>query len=318
MYYIGIDVGGTNLVAGLVDADGRIRDKASRPVPRDMTARQFGGYLVELAEQVCEKTGTPKDQIEAVGIGLPGAVDNQAGLFVHNPNMPFSDRNVPLREMFQAVWNVPVYLGNDANCAAIGEYWAGAAKGCDPAVVITLGTGIGGGMVSGGKLFTGFANSGMEVGHMPIEPGGRPCGCGQKGCWETYGSASALIRQTREAMQAHPNSALWRLCSQEIDQVTGRTPFQGALEGDGPALAVLEEYRDWLAQGLVCLINVLQPEVICLGGGVSNAEDELLLLPLREMIADRCFDPEHPPKLVRAALGNDAGVVGAAMLCKTL
>jgi len=159
MYYIGIDVGGTNLVAGLVDADGHIQDKASRPVPRDMTAQQFGGYLVELAEQVCEKTGTPKDQIEAVGIGLPGAVDNQAGLFVHNPNMHFSDRNVPLREMFQAVWNVPVYLGNDANCAAIGEYWAGAAKGCDPAVVITLGTGIGGGMVSGGKLFTGFANS---------------------------------------------------------------------------------------------------------------------------------------------------------------
>ena len=318
MYYIGIDVGGTNLVAGLVDADGRIRDKASRPVPRDMTARQFGGYLVELAEQVCDKTGTARDQVEAVGIGLPGAVDNTAGLFVHNPNMPFSDKNVPLREMFQGSWNVPVYLGNDANCAAIGEYWSGAAKGCDPAVVITLGTGIGGGMVSGGRLFTGFANSGMEVGHMPIEPNGRPCGCGQKGCWETYGSASALIRQTREAMQAHPNSALWRLCEQDLDKVSGRTPFQGALEGDGTAQAVLEEYRGWLAQGLICLINVLQPEVICLGGGVSNAEEELLLLPLRELIRDRCFDPEHPPKLVRAALGNDAGVVGAAMLCKTL
>lgn len=316
MYYIGIDIGGTNLAAGLVNQEGAILSQTSRPVNKELDSAALCRQCVELAQRTAQEGGIPLEQIEAIGVGVPGLVDNKEGVIVYTPNMPFL--SFPFRDAFQTVWNVPVYLGNDANCAAIGEYWAGAAKGCDPAVVITLGTGIGGGMVSNGKVFTGFANSGMEVGHMPVEPNGITCGCGQKGCWETYGSASALIRQTREAMQAHPDSVLWRLCDHNLDKVTGRTPFQGALEKDETALAVLEAYRGWLAQGLICLINVLQPEVICLGGGISNAEEELLLLPLRELIGPRCFDPQHPPKLVRASLGNDAGIVGAAMLCKTL
>jgi len=316
MYYIGIDIGGTNLAAGLVDREGAILGRASRPVDKQMDGAALCVQCVELARQTAREAGVPPEQVEAVGVGVPGLVDNREGKIAYTPNMPFLD--FPFRDAFRRGWEIPVYLGNDANCAAIGEYWAGAAKGCDPAVVITLGTGIGGGMVSNGKVFTGFANSGMEVGHMPIVPGGVVCGCGRRGCWEAYGSASALIRQTREAMRAHPDSALWRLCGGELDKVTGRTPFQGALERDRTALAVLEQYREWLTQGLVCLINVLQPEIICLGGGVSNAEEELLLLPLRELVKDRCFDPKHPTRLVRAALGNDAGIVGAAMLCKTL
>ena len=152
-----------------------------------------------LAQQAAEVGGFAADQIKAVGLGLPGLVDNKTGYVIQTPNMPFD--NTPIREMFQAEWDVPVYLGNDANCAAIGEYWAGAAKGCDPAVVVTLGTGIGSGMVAGGRLFTGYANSGMEAGHMIIQPGGAPCGCGNHGCWEQYGSATALIRMTRQAME---------------------------------------------------------------------------------------------------------------------
>ena len=315
MYYIGIDVGGTNLVAGLVDADGRIRDKASRPVPRDMTARQFGGYLVELAEQVCEKTGTARDQVEAVGIGLPGAVDNTAGLFVHNPNMPFSDKNVPLREMFQKEWDVPVYLGNDANCAAVGEYWAGAAKGCDPAVMVTLGTGIGGGMILDGRLFTGFANSGMEIGHMIIKPNGALCGCGGRGCWERYGSATALIQLAQLEMERDRSSEMWVIVDGDSHKVSGRTPFQAARMGDPAAKRVLRNYLQGLSIGMINLVNILQPEIICLGGGVSNAEDDLLLNPLRELVNRGCFDKSNHTRIEKASLGNDAGVVGAALLC---
>ena len=220
MYYIGIDVGGTNLVAGLVNEKGHILDKVNHPVDKTMTAVEFCEELARMSRKLCEMGAMDYSQIQAVGVGLPGLVDNKNGLFVQNPNMPFSDRNVPLREIFQKHWDIPVFLSNDANCAAVGEYWAGAAKGCDPAVVVTLGTGIGGGLVANGKLFTGYANSGMEVGHMVIKPNGILCGCGNRGCWETYGSATALIRLTQAEMEYTKDSVMWELC--EGDWATRR------------------------------------------------------------------------------------------------
>lgn len=213
---------------------------------------------------------------------------------------------------------MPVYLGNDANCAAIGEYWAGAAKDCDPAVVVTLGTGIGGGLVVGGKLYTGFAQSGLEVGHMIIRPNGVLCGCGNRGCWEQYGSATALIRIAQEAMERDPGSVMWELCQGDRFRVDGRIPFQAARLGDLSAKKVLHRYLEGLSIGLINLVNILQPEIICLGGGISNAEDDLLLDPLRGLVLAGCFDKSKPPRLERASLGNDAGVVGAAMLYKML
>ena len=316
MAYIGIDVGGTNLVAGLVNEQGAILKKTSRPVDRSMSDRDLCRELAALAEEVRLAGGLSREGIQAVGVGIPGLVDNKTGVVVMTANMPF--RNTALRELFQREWDVPVYLGNDANCAALGEYWAGAAKGCSPAVMITLGTGIGGGMVVDGRLFTGFANSGMEVGHMITRPGGLPCGCGNQGCWEQYGSASGLIHMTREAMERDRDSLLWQLCGGDLEKVQGRTPFQAAKEGDRTALEVLEVYRQELALGLINLINVLQPQVICMGGGVSNAEDELLLAPLIELVKKGSFDKSMPTRLVRASLGNDAGVVGAALLCNSL
>ena len=315
MYYIGIDVGGTNLAAGLVDELGHIYNKVSSPVARDMTSEQFALELVRLARLLCEVGQVEPGKVESVGVGLPGVVDNKTGLFVQNPNMPFRDRNVPLRAIFQREWNIPVYLGNDANCAAVGEYWAGAAKGCDPVVMVTLGTGIGGGMVAGGKLFTGFANSGMEVGHMMIQPDGIPCGCGSRGCWERYGSATALIQFTWEEMERDRNSELWVLVDGDSSKVQGRTPFQAARLGDEAAKRVLSRYIQGLSIGMINLINILQPEIICLGGGVSNAEDDLLLDPLRELVWQGCFDKNYRVRIERASLGNDAGVVGAALLC---
>lgn len=315
MCYVGVDVGGTNLVAGLVDEQGSILDKMSHPVDKSLSAEALSAQLVSLAKKVCDMGGVARKQVKAVGIGLPGLVDNKQGVVVQTPNMPFD--NTPLRELFRQEWDVPVHLGNDANCAALGEYWAGAAKGASPAVMVTLGTGIGGGMVIDGRLFTGFANSGMEVGHMIIHPNGALCGCGSRGCWEQYGSATALIRLTWQEMERSPDSLLWQLCEGDRTLVQGRTAFQGALQGDLASKRVLSAYLQGLSIGIVNLINVLQPEVICLGGGVSNAEDELLLNPLRELVAKGSFDKKMPTRLVRAALGNDAGVVGAALLCNS-
>ena len=313
MYYIGIDVGGTNLVAGLVDEKGHILDKVSHPVDKSMSSEDLCTELARLAMKVCEMGAVDYNQVEAVGVGLPGLVDNKTGMVLKTPNMNFSD--TPFRELFQKVWNIPVFLGNDANCAAIGEYCAGAAKGCDPAVMVTLGTGIGGGLVAGGKLFTGYANSGMEVGHMIIQPNGVLCGCGNRGCWEQYGSATALIRLTQLEMERCKDSVLWELCEGDRFKVQGRTAFQGARLGDPAAKRVLTTYLQGLSIGLVNLINVLQPEIICLGGGISNAEDDLLLDPLRELVRQGTFDKNAPTRLEKASLGNDAGVVGAAMLC---
>ena len=202
---IGIDVGGTNLVAAKVKDSGEILEKISIPVNRSASAEQLCSDLVCLAQQVAKE-----DEIDAVGIGFPGLVDNQSGIVVQTPNMPFS--NTPFRELFQKQWNVPVYMGNDANCAAIGEYWAGAAKGRETAMMITLGTGIGGGLVIGGTLYAGFAGGGMEVGHMVIDPNDPTYGCGRKGCFEQFASATALIRSAKEQMREVPKSLLWDEC----------------------------------------------------------------------------------------------------------
>lgn len=313
MYYIGIDVGGTNLVAGLVNEAGRILDKVNHPVDKAMSAEELCLDLARMSKKLCEMGSVDFSQIEAVGVGLPGLVDNGAGVVVQTVNMAFD--NTPLREIFQREWDVPVFLGNDANCAAAGEYWAGAAKGCDPAVVVTLGTGIGGGMVANGKVFTGFANSGMEVGHMIVHPNGVLCSCGNRGCWEQYGSATALIRLTQLEMERDRDSAMWELCEGDRFKAQGRTPFAAARQGDPAAKRVLAAYLQGLSVGIINLVNILQPEIICLGGGVSGAEDDLLLEPLRELVIQGTFDKNNPTRLERASLGNDAGVVGAALLC---
>lgn len=314
VYYIGVDVGGTNLVAGVVDDKGQILDKLSHPVDRSMTADQLCEEIARLCKQVCEASSVMKEQIVGVGVGLPGLVDDKQGVVVETTNMPFL--NTPFRAIFQKQWDVPVHLGNDANCAVLGEYWAGAAKGCDPAVVVTLGTGIGGGLVVNGKLVNGYANSAMEIGHMIIHPNGHLCGCGNRGCWEQYGSATALIRLTQQEMLRSPDSLLWELCEGDRTKVQGRTAFQAARLGDAAAKRVLSVYRQGLSIGIINVINVLQPEIICLSGGVSNAEDDLLLDPLRELVDQGTYDKTNPTRLEKASLGNDAGVVGAAMLCK--
>ena len=316
MNYIGIDIGGTNLKAGLVDEDGRLLAVKTMKIREVSDPDALTDTLVALTRELAQEGGVPMEEIASVGAGVPGVVDIRTGSIVYTCNLPL--RNIPLRKLFKRRLGLHLYVENDANCAALAEYHAGAGRGSKRFVTITLGTGIGGGLVVGGKLYTGFAQSGLEVGHMIIRPNGVLCGCGNRGCWEQYGSATALIRIAQEAMERDPGSVMWELCQGDRFRVDGRIPFQAARLGDLSAKKVLHRYLEGLSIGLINLVNILQPEIICLGGGISNAEDDLLLDPLRGLVLAGCFDKSKPPRLERASLGNDAGVVGAAMLYKML
>ncbi|MEG1395962.1 MAG: ROK family protein [Oscillospiraceae bacterium] len=313
MYYLGVDVGGTNLVAGIVDEEGTLLGTVSTPTRGDRPAGVLCEDIFRICAEVADKIPVRRQEIASVGMGFPGEINRDTGVVVDTPNAPFHNTNI--RKFFQEQWNLPVYLENDGNCAAVGEYWAGAAKGSSSAIIVTLGTGIGGGILVGDRLLLGVNGAAGEIGHMVIETGGLQCNCGRKGCWETYASATGLIRMTRDAMKEHPESTL---CATPIAQIEGRTAFDCARGGDATAKAVVARYVTYLAAGITNLVNIFQPQVICLGGGISNAPEELLLTPLRELVAQdrytKCGGGQTA--ILRAALGNNAGIIGAAMLGK--
>jgi glucokinase len=311
-YLIGIDVGGTNLKAGVTDRDGRLLAVRRTPLGAFRGPEAFAADLAALAAQAAQAAGTAPESVESVGIGIPGAVAEGKILFTTNIPM----ENVPLAELFAAHFPSPVLLGNDADCAAVGEYCCGAGRGTRNFIVVTLGTGVGGGLILNGRLYSGMGAAG-EVGHILLEPEGELCNCGRRGCWERYASATGLIRMTREAMEAHPESLL-HAAAQRSGSVDGRTAFQAAGQGDPAALALCERYAAYVAAGVVDLLNILHPEVLALGGGVAAAPEELLLEPVRR-IAERESFGRHCgriTRIVRAELGNDAGIIGAAMLCR--
>ncbi len=309
---IGIDVGGTNLVAGVVDAQGRLLAKACAKTPRVTTPQPIIDVCVTLARRACHMAGVAESDVGAIGFGVPGSVDRASGGVVRCCNIPFVD--VPLRQVVQAQWNVPVFVENDANAAALGEATVGSARGYRHVLLVTLGTGVGGGILIDGKIYGGHNHLGAELGHTVIVHNGRRCGCGRYGCWEAYASASALTRDTRAAMRRHRDSKLWQ-SAQSLERVNARTAFDAMRQGDAVATALVERYVDWLACGLTNIVNVLQPEVVCIGGGVSN-EGDALLLPLAERVRQGDYNKTDDRVDIRkAALGNDAGVIGAALGC---
>ena len=311
MHYLGIDLGGTNVAAAVVDREGTILGKVSLPTPR-AGAEAVADQMAAAARAAAEKAGVPLEQVESVGIGSPGTIEPEQGLIRFWSNLNFVD--VPLGGLMEARLHKKIYLENDANAAALGEYAAGAGKGSQSMVAITLGTGVGGGAVLNGKLYTGFNYAGMEVGHFVIEYGGRLCTCGRKGCFEAYCSATALIKRTREVMEEHPDSLLWQLAG-SLEGVDGRTPFDAAAQGDAAAGKVIDEYVNYLGCGVASLVNIFQPEVFCIGGGPS-AQGETLMAPVRYILnrEDYARNSIRRTRLVRAALGNDAGIIGAALL----
>ena len=312
MYYIGIDVGGTNLKAGLVDESYQLA--ATKKMPLHFTSmEQMGETLTDMALGLVEENGLRRDQVASIGMGFPGSVDNRRGVVIKTVNIPI--RFMPVAEMVHRRWDVPVYLGNDADCAALGEYYHYGDDRLESLILVTLGTGIGTGIILGGKIQAGCNGFGGEGGHIVIVHGGEPCTCGRRGCWERYASASALVRQTKAAMEADPGSAMWQAAG-SLDQVDGRTAFAAMRSGDAAAKAVVAQYLDYLAEGLANFINIFQPEVIALGGGVSHGLEGDLLGVLQSKVLDMCFgrEAERHTKLVRAKLGNDAGIIGAALL----
>lgn len=311
-HFLGIDLGGTNIAAGLVTEQGRLLCRRSLPTGANRPASDIIADMARAARLCLEAEGLSRSDVCAVGAGIPGAVDARQGMVLRTTNLDW--RMLPLAEQLGTLLDLPVFLGNDADCAALGEVKAGAGKQYDSAVMITLGTGVGGGLIANGAVFDGWNGGGTEPGHIPLILGGESCGCGRKGCFEAYASATALIRQTKAAMLAHPDSALWQVCP-EADRATAKTPFDAALLGDATAQAVLEQYEEYLAAGIGGIVNLLRPQAVIIGGGVSN-QGETLLAPLREKLAGYCYASEWiaPPALVCASLGNDAGIIGAALL----
>ncbi len=307
MYQIGIDIGGMSIKAGLV-SEGRIISWRSVPTDTDAGADKIIGDIAEMVNQLKEEAGDKI--ITGVGIGCPGAVSSSTGVVDHAYNLKWD--YVPLGEKMQKLTGYPTRVCNDANAAALGEAKYGAGKRYKSSVFITIGTGIGSGIIIDGRMFEGNQSKGAEIGHVVIKSGGEPCSCGRRGCFEAYSSATALIRDTRRAMLKHPDSKLWTV-SPEIEKVSGKTVFDAMLLEDRTARRVFDSYIKMLGEGLCNIINALRPEAIILGGGVC-AQGDVLLVPLKKYINKYSFGEGPHVGLHIATLKNDAGIIGAAAL----
>ena len=311
-YYVGIDLGGTNIVAGVGDDNYKIVAKASTKTNCPRPEKEIADDMAKMALQAVENAGLTIEQIEWVGIGTPGIANSSTGIIEYSNNLGF--KNTPMVEYIRETIDKPVFIENDANAAAYGEFVAGAAKGAKNAVCITLGTGVGGGIIVDGKIYAGSNFAGAEIGHTVIEVDGAQCSCGRKGCFEAYSSATGLIRMTKEAIAEHPDSVMAKL-GEKNGKVTARTSFDSMREGDEYAKVVVDKYIKYLAAGITNTINIFQPDVLCIGGGVCN-EGDALLLPMKAIVEKEVYtrDSEKNTKIVIAELGNDAGIIGAAFL----
>ena len=318
MYSIGIDLGGTNIAVGLCDESLKMIDKGSVPTLAKRSGEEIVKDMAALAKKIIERNGLTVSDIAFVGIATPGIANEKTGVVEYSCNLPFV--NFPIAEIFKKYLPVErVLIANDANAAALGEALCGAAKGTKNSVMITLGTGVGGGIIIDGKIFAGGLNcAGAELGHIVIHHGGRQCGCGRRGCWEAYSSASALTAMTKEKMTELALKGIPSLLFEEEKKegkVSARTAFNAMRSGDGFAKELVDTYIQYLADGIANIINIFQPEVLCIGGGVSN-EKENLTAPLNAIVEREQYTRANEVKtrVVVATLGNDAGIIGAAGL----
>jgi glucokinase len=317
MYRIGVDLGGTNIAVGLVDDSCHIVTKSTLPTGAERPGEAIVDDIACLCKKACADAGVLAGEIKSVGVATPGIANNAAGRVEYANNLPF--RRFPITELLRERINVDeIYVENDANAAAWGEAVAGAAKGTSNSVMITLGTGVGGGVIIDNKIYTGSNCAGAELGHIVIVYDGYPCTCGRRGCWESYSSATALIRMTREKIaecEAAGRSTLMSELARKSGKITGRTAFDAARQGDVPACEVCDTYIKYLACGLTNIVNIFQPEVISLGGGISN-EGQMLIDALVPLVAAECYggDIVAHADIRIAKLGNDAGIIGAALL----
>ncbi|MBQ8003873.1 MAG: ROK family protein [Oscillospiraceae bacterium] len=305
---IGIDLGGTNIAGGLVADDGTLVYKTSIPTVTESEEALLEA-IVKVIETVRENAGDA--EITAVGIGVPGHADDRTGIVVYCNNIPFA--NTDLAGYVKEKTGFTCSIGNDANAAALAEVLFGSAKEFENAVMITLGTGIGAGIIINNKIFSGVNGAAGEIGHICLYPEGIECNCGRRGCFELYGSATALVRQTREAIEKHPESKMCEIAKKD-GKVNGKTAFDAMRAGDEAGKEVVNQYVRYLATGVLDVINFFCPEAIIFGGGVAK-EGETLLSPIREIVKRECYsDYGKQTKFLTAVLGNDAGIIGAAFL----
>ncbi len=313
-YYLGVDLGGTNIAAGVVSESFEIIAQVSRPTKMARSFEEIAADMAASAREAAENAGLGLDAFTSVGIGAPGPVDPDTGRLAFATNLGW--KNAPLTEEFKKHVDKPVYLANDADCAAFGEYRAGDANKYPSVLFITLGTGVGGGMImDGGRIFSGASGRGFEPGHTTLVLDGARCGCGGRGCIEAYASVTALIRETIEVMAVYRNSLMYEICGGEFSRVSGRTAFLAAKRGDEAGRLVVDSYARYLGAAIGSLVNSLRPHAVLVGGGISN-EGEYLLGPVREIMRQTVYsaDTIPAPMLMKATLGNAAGIIGAALL----
>lgn len=310
-YFFGVDLGGTNIKVGLVDQRMRIVAGTSIRTGIPRSPESICRDIWAVCRKLAKEQNVSASDTAWIGVGAPGLIDH--GIIAYANNLQFDQ--VPFEQILAEIAGRPAFLENDANTAALGELMAGAGKGCDSLVMITLGTGVGGGIILNRTIYHGMNGAAGEIGHMTLEVKGRRCTCGLKGCFESYCSATALTAITKEAMRTQPDSILWKLCDGDLNQVSAKTAFQGKKLGDPLSNEIVSEFLCYLSTGVANIIQLLQPQVICIGGGVSSEGDEILI-PLRKQVRSRIhIDQEKKQtKITAAKLGNDAGIIGAAML----
>ena len=313
-YTIGVDLGGTNIAVGIVNENYEIVKKGSVPTLAQRGPEPIVHDMAELCKKLLAECEIAMDDVTGAGIACPGTVNPATGIVEYANNIKFSD--FPLVALFSKEMVMPaenVKIGNDANLAALGEAVAGAAKGASSSVMITLGTGVGGGVILDGKMLMGCAFGGAELGHTVIELNGRQCSCGRKGCFEAYCSATALVKLTKEKFEATSGTLMHEMCENDINRVGGKTAFAAMKKGDKAGAEVVDAYISYLACGVANLINIFQPEVFTIGGGVSGEGDNLLV-PLKEKVSEQIYSKDKILKtdLRIATLGNDAGIIGVA------
>lgn len=316
MYNIGIDLGGTNIVVGVVNEKNEIIGKGKRKTNIPRPADAIFDDMYSAALDAVEQAGITMDDIEYVGLGTPGAVDPENGVITYSANLFF--HNVPASRMIWERFHKLAFVGNDANCAAYGEYIAGAGKGTHDMIAVTLGTGVGGGIIVNNKLLVGFNGAAGEIGHIVINVDGVQCNCGRKGCWETYASASGLIRMTKE-LEMEGNDPILAKVIEEEGEINAKVAYMAARAGSVKSAELCDKYARYIAAGITNMINIFQPQVICIGGGVSH-EGDALLEPVKKYVAEESYTKNNAPEkqtvIKLAELGNDAGIIGAALLYK--
>lgn len=307
MYTIGVDLGGTNIAVGLVDEKHQIVARLATPTNADRPYDEIVKDIALTVQKLIEDNNISMDEIKYIGLGAPGILDNEKGTITDNSNIHWE--NYPIKERLQNYIDKPIFLGNDANVATWAEYINGCGKNTENFIMLTLGTGVGGGIIINGKLITGSHSIGAEVGHFIFKAGGNKCGCGNQGCIEAYCSATALIKMALKDLDEHTDSVIAK-----EERVSARTVIEAAKAGDEYGVQLFEEYTDNLAQVLASIINFLDPDIIALGGGVANA-GEFLLAPVRKkMINYTVFPSLVQTQILKAEMGNDAGIIGAASL----